>query len=179
MSNPNNPQSISTEALLNHDKAPASKDVSPAEFELGSINLISQLEIQIDSAKSRSNHVANASENTDRLLSVLLAFCDEFLAGEHFAQASQSIEKASFASLAHNEVLSTRSWGFALKSLFGSDVCNDESVRQTYDQLGEALLKACVAVLTQAVATVGSDSPTGKTIEQSTAIFVEEFKANW
>ncbi len=174
MIQPQNPASTPTDAIASNGS-----NTRQPEIELGCINLISQLEMQIASARSRSSHVEKASDNTDRLLTVLLNFSDEFLTGEKFEKACQSIEKASFASLAHKEVLTTRSWAFALRSLFGSDACSDDSVRQTYDNLGEALLHACVSVLRQTVATVGYDSATGKMIEQSTAVFVEEFQANW
>ncbi|QEG21430.1 hypothetical protein [Mariniblastus fucicola] len=153
--------------------------VSSAELELGCINLISQLEMQIESARSGSGHVEKASVNTDKLLSVLLDFCDQYFDGDTAGVALESIEKASFASLAHREVLSSLGWGFAVRNLFGKSVCSDDRVRQTYDSLGNALLTACVSVLRQAVLAVGCDSAVGKTIEQSTAVFVEEFKANW
>jgi hypothetical protein len=157
----------------------ATANVSHSDLELGCINLISQLEIQISSARRKSGHVEKASDNTDKLLTVLLDFCEEFLGEQVSARAMKDIEKASFASLAHKEVLGSLSWGFAIQSLFGKSACADERVRLTYEALGEALLGACVSVLRQAVTTVGFDTSIGKTIEQSTAVFVEEFRASW
>jgi len=158
---------------------PVGAKVSNAELELGCINLISQLEMQIDSAKSSSNHVENASSNTDKLLSVLLDFCEEYLDESATAGPMKQIQKAGFASLAHKEVLGSLGWGFAISNLFGKSAGTDERVQETYGKLGDDLLCACVAVLQQAVDAVGADSETGKTIEQSAAVFVEEFKANW
>lgn len=154
--------------------------VSPEEMEFACVNLISQFENQIDSAKSRSSHVEDAGTNADKLLSVLLDFVENNLSGEASTKpCMQAIEKCSFASLAHKEGLNSLGWGFAISNLFGKSVCSDERVRQTYGELGDALLTTCVTVLRQAVATVGSESETAKSIEQSTAVFVEEFKANW
>ncbi len=150
-----------------------------AEVEMGCINLISQLEMQASSAKSRSDHVEQAGENTDKLLSALLEFSDEFLVDDSHQRAMDAVEKASYASLAHKEVLSTRSWGFAIRNLLGKAAVSDESIKETYTLLGEALLAACVSVLREAVAIVGSESTAGRTVEQSIAIFVEELKANW
>ncbi len=152
------------------------------EFEIGCINLISQLETQVASARGdggRNGHVENASENTDKLLELLLNFCDEFLTGERFDNAFEEIKKAKYASMAHKEVLDTRSWGFALMNLFGAHACSDASVRQSYDNLGDALLGACSATLLQAIEAAGSDSEIGKTVEQSLVVFVEEFQASW
>ncbi len=155
------------------------RTVANAEVEMGCINLISQLEMQISSAKSRSNHVEQAGENTDKLLSALLEFSDEFLVDESHQRAMDAVEKASYASLAHKEVLNTRSWGFAIRNLLGKAAMSDESIKETYLLLGDALLESCVSVLREAVAIVGSESDAGNTVEQSIAIFVEEFKANW
>jgi len=153
--------------------------VSPAELELNCINLISQLEMQIESARTGSEHVENASGNTDKLLSVLLDFCECNLDKESNAASLKNIEKASFASLALREVVGALGWGFAVRNLFGKKLCSDDEVRQTYESLGDALLCACVSVLKQAAEAVGPESAVGETIEQSTAVFVEEFKANW
>jgi hypothetical protein len=161
-------------------KPAAPPAISQAELELGCINLISQLEIQVASAReAKGGHVENAAENTDRLLEVLFEFGEEFLNPERQKKACDAIQKASYASLAHKEVLNTRSWGFAIKNLLGKPACSDASVRQTYDNLGESLLAACVTVLQQAAASVGFESETGQMIEQSTAIFMEEFKTSW
>lgn len=161
------------------DAFAAGAKVSHGELELSCINLIAQLEIQVESARTRTGHVENASENTDRVLTQLLDFADAHLVGKRFEQSISAIEKASFASLAHKEVLSARSLGSKIRNLFGSNACADESVRQTYDKLGDSVLEACVEVLRQAVATLGAESSAGATIEQSTAVFMEEFKANW
>lgn len=165
----------------NTAQAASANDVSQAELELGCINLMSQLETQIASARGdgRGGHVENASENTDKLLSLLLVFCDDFLVGEKFDRACAAIEKASFASLSHKEVLNTRSWGFAIRNLFGTPACKDASVRGTYDALGESLLAACVTVFREAIAMVGFESEFAEIIEQSAAVFVEEFKSAW
>lgn len=177
MSQPNT-NSVTEKTLLT-TTASDTRLASQAEIEMGCINLISQLEMQVSSAKSRNDHVERAGENTDKLLSALLDFCDDFLVDESLARSMAAIEKASYASLAHKEVLDSRSWGFAIRNLFGTAATSDESVNQTYTLLGDALLEACVAVLREAVAAVGSESETGKTVEQSIAVFVEEFKANW
>jgi len=157
----------------------ASSKISPDDLEFACVNLISQFENQIDSAKSRSNHVENAGVNADKLLAALLDFCESKLPEGASASVMPVIEKASFASLAHKEGLNSLGWGFAISNLFGKSVSSDPRVRQTYAGLGDALLTASVAVLREAVATVGFESETGKSIEQSTAVFVEEFKANW
>ena len=160
-------------------EAGRTSDVSHADLELDCINLIAQLETQIESAKSGSGHVEKASENTDKILNALLHFSEEHFEGERFDRAVASIEKASYASLAHREVLNTRSWGFAIKNLLGKSADSDASVRQTYEKLGDATIETCVTVLREVALLVGPETDCGKTIEQSTAVFVEEFRANW
>lgn len=158
--------------------APASNS-SPDQLEFECVNLISQFENQIDSAKSRSNHVENAGANADKLLAALLDFCDKNFVDGAPTDVMALIEQASIKSLFHKDKLNGLGWGFAISNLFGKSVCSDDGVRETYEGLGEALLSACVGALRAAVATVGSESETGKSIEQSIAVFVEEFKANW
>lgn len=153
--------------------------VSNEELELDCINLISQLEMQISSARTGREHVEKASGNTDKLLSALLDFCERNFDEAAAAVPLQNIKKASFSSLALKEVVASLSWGFAVRNLFGKKLCSDVQVRQTYEELGDSLLCACVSVLRQAVIAVGSESEVGKTIEQSTAVFVEEFKTSW
>jgi hypothetical protein len=170
---------LTTDVLLGRQSSPASPSISHDDLEFACVNLISQFENQVDSAKSRSNHVENAGENADKLLSALLNFCEENLSSESVENVMGQIEKASFASLAHKESLNSLGWGFAISNLFGKSVSSDETVRKTYTDLGNELLAACVAVLREAIAIVGTDCETGKSIEQSTAVFVEEFKANW
>ena len=161
------------------NQLPAGSNVSNAELELGCINLISQLEMQVDSARSSNNHIENAGANTDKLLTVLLDFCEEYLDESVTDGPVKQIQKASFSSLAHKEVLGSLGCDFAISNLFGKSAGTDARVKETYTKLGDDLLRACVAVLQQAVVAVGADSPTGKIIEQSTAVFVEEFKASW
>lgn len=168
---PNTPQPNSVPA--------GNTTVDHAELELDCINLISQLEMQISSARTGSEHVENASGNTDKLLSVLLDFSERNFDEATSVKVMKDIKKASFASLALKEVVASLGWGFAVRNLFGKKLCSDDQVRQTYEDLGDALLGACISVLRQAVVAVGFESETGKTIEQSTAVFVEEFKASW
>jgi len=172
---------FTTAELMSGQQQPvvANSKISPDDLEFACVNLISQFENQIDSAKSRSNHVENAGVNADKLLAVLLDFCDNNLPEGAPESVMNEIKKASFASLAHKEGLNSLGWGFAISNLFGKSVSSDPKVRQTYKDLGDVLLSASVAALREAVATVGFDSETGKSIEQSTAVFVEEFKANW
>lgn len=153
------------------------RTASPAELELACINLISQLEMQIENAKTRSNHIEKAGDNADTILNVLLHCCEEYLSGDQFQSAIEAIEKASYASLAHREVLNTRPWGFAIKNLLGNAAANDPSVQQTYQQLGNALSVACNSVLNVFSELAGADC--GRTIQQSAAVFVEELNANW
>ena len=176
--NPNLP----TVPQNNEQQLPTGAKVSQAELELSCINLISQLELQVESARSgnsRGRHVENAPGNTDKLLSVLLDFCDNNFDKASADASVKSIQKASIDSLALREVLGSLGWGFAVSNLFGKSVVSDVRVRQSYESLGESLLTACVSVLKQAVTTVGPDSPAAEMIQQSTAVFVEEFKANW
>jgi len=158
---------------------PTGSKVSQSELELSCINLISQLEMQIASARTGSGHVENAPANTDKLLSVLLDFCDMNLDKASAESALKDIHKASLSSLELKEVLASLGWGFAFSHLFGKSVTTDVRVRQTYAALGDSLLCACVSVLKKAVETVGTESPAAEMIEQSTAVFVSEFKANW
>ncbi len=173
MNQPNQMQSYQTE------NQSASSLVHRQELELAAISLISQLELQIQRAFERGSHVESASENADKLLTVLLDFSDAHLSDGAAALTLKEIEKASFSSLAHREMLNSLSWGFAISNLFGKSASSDERVRQTYNGLGEALLCACVSTLRQTVQEVGTDSPQAQTIEQSIAVFVEEFRANW
>lgn len=153
--------------------------VCHADLELAAITLISQLEVQIQKAIDRGSHVEKASEIADKLLTLLLDFSERNLSEESANTALKDVEKASFSSLAHREVLNSLSWGFAISNLFGKSVCSDERVRQTYDRLGEDLLGACVSTLRQAVGAVGPESTQAETIEQSIAVFVEEFRTSW
>ena len=165
--------------------SPASQSVATANFhqaelEIASLGLISQLEMHVEKmGTNRNSKVESASESSNKLLTLLLDFSDSNLSEDAAAKSLKAIETASFASLAHKEAIDTLSWGFAISNLFGKSICSDEGVRTSYERLGEAVLTACVAVLRQVVAVVGFDSTHAETIEQSTAIFVEEFRANW
>lgn len=174
-SNTNSIESTSCDST----NALASKTAATAELDLACVNLISQLEMQIESARNRSNHIEKACENADEVLNLLLQFCEDHLTGDRFENAIKSIENASYASLAHKEVLDTRSWGFAIKSLLGNAAANDPSVLQTYQNLGKAVSVACVSVLNQFADLAGVGSDRAKTIQQSAAVFVDELNANW
>ena len=180
MSNQINTTTPTVSGLQNSSPVAGGSQLSSSELELGCINLISQLEIQIASAKeSRTDHIENAGENGEKLLTVLLDFCTQYIGEAEAAQPLQEIERASFASLALKQAIGSLGWGFAISNLFGKSVCSDEKVRESYDALGQSLLTACVSVLRQAILAVGPDSEIGQTIEQSTAVFAEEFNANW
>lgn len=171
-----NPQSTSTPQ---HSSANASGTAERAQLELAAISLISQLELQFEKSFGRSDHVENASGNSDKILTQLLDFSDKHLSEESAAKALQQIKKASFAGLIHKEALDTLSWGFAISNLFGKSVNSDARVSESYKNLGDALLTACVSVLREAVAAAGTGSQQAETIEQSTAVLVEEFKSSW
>ena len=150
------------------------------QLELKTLGLISELEMQLEKvSSSRNTQVEGASEYSNKLLTLLLDFTDENFPDGEGAASMKSIEVASFASLAHKEAIDTLSWGFAISNLFGKSICSDERVCKSYDKLGDAVLTACVTVLRQAVTAVGFDSSHAETIEQSSAIFVEQFRASW
>jgi len=124
------------------------------------------LELQFEKTISRSDHVENASGTTDKILTQLLEFSDKHLPEESAARAMKEIQKASFAGLVHKEALDTLSWGFAISNLFGKSVSSDPRVSESYKNLGEALLTACVSVLKEAATAAGTDSQQAETIEQ-------------
>lgn len=151
-----------------------------AELELATLGLISELEMLLEKLpSSRNAKVEGASECSNKLLTLLLDFIDANFPAGKAAESMKAIEIASFASLAHKEAIDTLSWGFAISNLFGKSICSDERVCESYRNLGESVLEACVTVLRQAVATLGFDSSYAENIEQSSSSFVEQFRARW
>ena len=158
----------------------ATSNVHHAELEIAALGLISELEVRVEKISSNSNSkVEGATETSNKMLTLLLDFADKHLPEDAAAKSLKAIETASFASLAHKEAIDTLSWGFAISNLFGKSICSDERVCTSYTRLGEDVLAACVTVLRQVVAAVGFDSTHAETIEQTTAILVEEYRASW
>ncbi len=160
--------------------ANATRSVDQAELEIACVDLICHLESLIATAKEvgREEHMKDASNTANRILSKLLSFSDQFFNGEEAEQTREEIVKALDESSAYTAVQKTRSWGSALKRTFGGAEDN-ENIKRTYESLGLALIRACATVLYHAIVVVGFESPLGKQIDQSTVVFVRELKESW
>lgn len=171
---PSDPQATASPAVG------TSRTINQSDLEIACVDLICQLESLIAVAKEsgREEHMDGAAATAKKMLTHLLEFSDRFFQGEEAQQTRDEISKALHQSATYQEVLSSRSWGSAIKrTFFGSE--DSEEVKATYEKLGLALIRACATVLYHAIVLVGFDSPLGKQIDQSTVVFVRELKESW
>ncbi len=171
------PASIKPAQTGNH----GARATSDAELELGCVDLLSQIEVLIASARGDRNgrHVENAETRCLKLLEILLDFSEAHLTGDYFNASCEAIERAQFATVAHKQVLENLGWGAALKHLLGADILSMKGVSESYQKLGTVLLNTCLTVLEQASKSAGEDSQVATMINQSAAIVVEEFNSSW
>lgn len=156
------------------------RTIDQGALEVACVDLICQLESLIAAAKEsgREEHMDSAAATAKKMLTRLLEFSDRFFQGEEADQTRDEISKALHQSATYQEILSSRSWGSAIKRAFmGAE--DSEEIKSTYEALGLALIRACATVLYHAIVLVGFDSPLGKQIDQSTVVFVRELKESW
>ena len=160
--------------------ATAVRSIDQGELEIACVDLMCQLESLISLAKEsgRDDHMEGAADTAKKMLTRLLEFSDRFFAGEESVQTREEISKALHESATYQEILNSRSWSSAIKRAFmGAE--DNEHIKNTYEKLGLALIRACATVLYHAIVLVGFDSPLGKQIDQSTVVFVRELKESW
>ena len=158
----------------------AVRTVDQAELEMACIDLICHLESSIASAKElgREEHMKDAANTANKILSRLLSFSDQFFNGDEAEQTREEIVKALDESATYTAVQKSRSWTSALKRTFGGAE-DDDNIKRAYESLGLGLIRACATVLYHAIVVVGFESPLGKQIDQSTVVFVRELKESW
>lgn len=149
-------------------------------LEFACVDLISKLE----------NLAAKASELADddfidesagiarNIADRLSQFGEEFLDGAAAVQAKEEIDRTLAFCQTYEEVLKTRSFGNAFLRTFWK-VEESDAIKSAHAKLGEALTRCCATTFYHAVVLIGNDSDSGKQIDQSTLVFVNELRTVW
>lgn len=155
------------------------RTLDQSAMELSCIDLILQLEHMLATAKEsdRGDQVEESAKLANKMLEKLITFSDEHLAGAN-EEILEEIGRAARSVAIHKEVLSKRSWGSTIMSMFIIDAI-DENSKKSHKQLGNDLARACGTTLQYAIQLFGEDSVIGQQIGQSTTVFVNEFEAVW
>ena len=155
-------------------------DANYQELEISCINLLSKLENVLAKAieLEKDDFIDEAAEIGRVMLSNLSAFTTKHLAGEAADQAADEIGKAETRTYAYEHVLQTRPFVTSLVRAFWN-VEEKPEIVDAHQKLGDALARASTVALYHTVSLIGPDSEFGQEIDQSTVLFVEQFKASW
>ena len=166
--------------VFHQQELPPKSKAEQQAVEIACVDLISQLENQVAKANdmARDDFIDESADIGRKILARLSEFSSDFLEGKSALQAKNEIQLAQTFCYTYEQVLKTRTFTNAILRTFWM-VEESDAIKAAHAQLGDALARSCATVLYHAVVLIGNDSESGKQIDQSTLVFVQEMKQAW